>query len=176
MSRFCPDFSLKIYQKSRFFTKKKWKAYTKGKCINFGSYNYLEFAQNNGKCAAESAQALRQFGVAPCCSRKEFGTNLLHTKLEKITAQFLDVDDAIIFGMGFATNAFDLPALLSPGCLALSDEMNHSSIILGLKLSGAVVKVYKHNNTKDLEQLIKQSIIDGQPNGQNWNENFSHLQ
>ena len=145
---------------------------TKSICINFGSYNYLGFAQNNGECAADSEQSLRKFGVASCCSRKELGTNLLHIQLEKITAQFLDVDDAIIFGMGFATNAFNLPALLLPRCLALSDELNHSSIILGLKLSGAFVKVYKHNNTKDLEKLIKQSIIDGQPNGQNWTKIF----
>lgn len=56
-------------------------------------------------------------------------------------AEFLGVDDVIIFGMGFATNVLNLPALLGPGCLVLSDEFNHASIILGMKVSGATVKV-----------------------------------
>lgn len=70
--------------------------------------------------------------------------------------------------MGFATNALNLPSLLSPGCLVISDEKNHASIILGLRLSGATIKVYKHNNVKSLEQIIEKSIVNGQPNGKPW--------
>lgn len=93
----------------------------------------------------------------------------MHNELETLTAQFLGVDDAIVFGMGFATNSLNLPSLLSPGCLVVSDEKNHASIILGLRLSGATVKVYKHNNVKDMEKVIESSIIKGQPkSGRPW--------
>lgn len=59
------------------------------------------------------------------------GTSEQHVELERLTAKFLNVEDAIVFGMGFATNALNLPTLLSPGCLVVSDEKNHASIILG---------------------------------------------
>lgn len=96
------------------------------------------------------------------------GTNPLHNELETLTAQYLGVEDAIVFGMGFATNSLNLPSLLSPGCLVLSDEKNHASIILGLRLSGATVRKYRHNDTKDLEKLIERSIIDACRKGQPW--------
>jgi serine palmitoyltransferase len=96
------------------------------------------------------------------------GTNSLHGELEALTAQFFGVEDAIVFGMGFATNSLNLPSLLSTGCLVISDEKNHASIIVGLKLSGATVKVYKHNNSKDLERVLEDAIIKGQKDGKPW--------
>jgi len=70
----------------------------------------------------------------------------IHDELEKLTAKFLGVEDAIVFGMGFATNSLNLPSLVSKGCLVLSDEKNHASLILGLRLSGAVIQIFKHNS------------------------------
>lgn len=67
-------------------------------------------------------------------------------ELERTTARFIGTEDAIVFGMGFATNALNLPSLVSPGCLVLSDEKNHASLILGLRLSGATIKVFRHNS------------------------------
>lgn len=72
----------------------------------------------------------------------------IHNELEKLTARFMGVEDAIVFGMGFATNALTLPSLVGKGCLVLSDAKNHASLILGLRLSGAVVRVFKHNSTQ----------------------------
>lgn len=70
---------------------------------------------------------------------------LIHNELEELTAKFLQVEDAIVFGMGFATNALNLPSLITPGCLVLSDEKNHASLIIGLRISGAVTQVFHHN-------------------------------
>lgn len=67
----------------------------------------------------------------------------IHQELEKQMSEFLGVEDTITFGMGFATNVLNLPSLLGPGCLVFSDEYNHASLILGLRLSGATVKVSK---------------------------------
>jgi serine palmitoyltransferase len=92
----------------------------------------------------------------------------LHSELEELTAKFLGVEEAIVFGMGFATNALNLPSILSPGCLVISDEKNHASIILGLRLSGATIKVYNHNDTKHMESVIQKAIVNGQPNAKPW--------
>lgn len=88
---------------------------------------------------------IKKYGWAIGSSRQELGTNSLHLELEQLTAEFLGVDDAIVFGMGFATNTLNLPAIMNPECLVLSDEYNHASIIIGIRLSGATSIVYKHN-------------------------------
>lgn len=100
-------------------------------------------------------------GLALCSSRVELGNTQLHNDLEKLTARYLGVEDAIVFGMGFATNSLNLPSLLSPGCLVVSDEKNHASIILGIRLSGATTKVFKHNNMKDLERVLRTNVVNG---------------
>jgi len=72
----------------------------------------------------------------------------IHNELEKLTARFLGVEDAIVFAMGFATNALNLPTLVGEGCLVLSDEKNHASLILGLQLSAAVIRTFRHNGKR----------------------------
>lgn len=136
---------------------------TQTRCLNLGSYNYLGFAAADGPCADDSAKMIEKRGLAYCSSRQELGTSFLHQDLEALTAKFLGTEDAIVFGMGFATNALNLPTLMSPGCLVLSDEKNHASIILGLRLSGATIKVFKHNNMKDLERVLRDALVYGQP-------------
>ena len=60
--------------------------------------------------------------------------------------------------MGFATNTLHLPRLLSSeGTLVLSDEKNHASIVLGVRLSGATVKIFRHNDVGHLESLLRQA-------------------
>lgn len=130
---------------------------TKTKCLNLGSYNYLGFAESSGPCAEAAIEAIYKYGVSTGATRQQYGTNDLHVELEKLTAEFLGVEDAITFGMGFATNALNIPALLSPGCLVVSDELNHASLILGIRLSGATVKVFHHNS----EYLILISSFKG---------------
>lgn len=141
---------------------------TETTCINLGSYNYLGFANNTGPCADEAIVSIEKYGISFCSPRLELGTNALHNELEALTAQFMGVEDAIVFGMGFATNALNLPSLISPGCLVVSDEKNHASIILGLRLSGATTRVYKHNNIESLEKVMEKAVVNGQPNGQPW--------
>lgn len=96
------------------------------------------------------------------------GTNQTHLQLEALTARFLMVDDAMVFGMGFDTNTTTLPCLLSSECIAMSDEMNHASIILGLKLSGAAIRIFKHNDMESLEEQLLDATLSGQPNGKPW--------
>lgn len=142
---------------------------TESKCLNLGSYNYLGFSANSNSCADNAIKTIQEHGIAMCSSRREVGSNPLHTELEELTARFLGAEDSIVFGMGFATNALNLPSLLSPGCLVISDEKNHASIILGLRLSGSIIRVFKHNNMKHLERVLQDAVFKGQPKtGESW--------
>jgi len=135
----------------------------KKRCINIGSYNYLGFAETEGPCRDAARATIQRLGVSSASTRNEIGHMEIHSELEKLTAEFLGAEDAICFGMGFATNALNLPSLLGPGCLVMSDTSNHASLILGLKLSGATVKVFRHNNCADLEKRLARAIIEGHP-------------
>lgn len=136
---------------------------TETKCLNLGSYNYLGFAESTGPCAEAAIKSIEDYGLAFCSTRSEFGTCPLHIELEELTAKFLGVEAAITCGMGFATNTMNIPTLLSPGCLVLSDEKNHASLILGLRLSGSTIQVFKHNDMNHLESVLQTAIIKGQP-------------
>ncbi|KAG8562017.1 hypothetical protein GDO81_015560 [Engystomops pustulosus] len=131
--------------------------------INMGSYNYLGFAQNSGFCAEASAVVLQQYGGGVCSTRQEMGNLDKHEELEHLVAEFLGVDAAMTYGMGFATNSMNIPALAGKGCLILSDELNHASLVLGARLSGATIRIFKHNNMQSLEKLLRDAIVHGQP-------------
>jgi hypothetical protein len=64
------------------------------------------------------------------------GTTSAHVELEELVARFVGKEAAITYGMGFATNSASIPALLGKGCLVLSDALNHSSIVAGVRGSG----------------------------------------
>jgi serine palmitoyltransferase len=81
-------------------------------CLNLGSYNYLGFSENSTICIEEDVKTVYNFSSSLCSSRQGFGTSTLHTELEKTVAKYLDKDDAVIFGMGFATNSTSIPALI----------------------------------------------------------------
>ena len=131
--------------------------------LNISSYNYLGFNQSRGGCADAVEEAIKLYGVSALGNREAGGTLDLHVHAERLVARFLGVEDAMLISQGFATNSATLPTLVSKGCLIISDELNHSSIRFGVRLSGAVVRQYKHNDMKDLENLLRESISQGQP-------------
>ncbi|KAG9336664.1 hypothetical protein JZ751_003011 [Albula glossodonta] len=131
--------------------------------INMGSYNYLGFAENTGLCAEAAAAVTSKYGVGVSSTRQEMGNLDRHEEMEKLVAKFLGVESAMAFGMGFATNSMNIPALTGKGCLILSDELNHASLVLGARLSGSTIRVFKHNNMQSLEKLLRDAIVHGQP-------------
>ncbi|KAK7901981.1 hypothetical protein WMY93_018750 [Mugilogobius chulae] len=131
--------------------------------INTGSYNYLGFAENNVDFLKTVAEKTQQYGVGVCSTRQEIANLSLHQELEQLVANFLGVESSMTFGMGFATNSMNIPALVGKGCLILSDELNHTSLILGARLSGATIRVFKHNNMHSLEKMLREAICSGQP-------------
>jgi len=133
------------------------------KCLNLGSYNYLGFAQNDGPVLESSVKAAGIYNVSNCASIVEGGYTAIHKELEQTIADFVGKESAIIFEMGYATNSTTIPALVKKGALVLSDGMNHASLVMGLRASGAYIKVFKHNDPSDLERVIRRSIAQGQP-------------
>ncbi|KAK5623437.1 Serine palmitoyltransferase 2 [Crenichthys baileyi] len=131
--------------------------------INMGSYNYLGFAESTGTCADAAIEATQIYGVGAGSTRCEMGNLDIHEELEELVARFLGVEASMAFGMGFATNSMNIPALTGKGCLILSDELNHASLVLGARLSGSTIRVFKHNNMQSLEKLLRDAIVHGQP-------------
>lgn len=136
---------------------------TRTRALNLSSYNYLGFAQARGGCADAVEEGIRRYGIGACGARLEGGTLDLHQQTEQLVAKFLGKEDALISSMGFATNSAILPALVNKGCLVISDELNHASIRYGVRLSGANVRTFKHNNMEALESLLREVISQGQP-------------
>lgn len=136
---------------------------TTTQCLNMSSYNYLGFAQSIGPCAEAVEETIRKNGITMSASRTEGGTSELHLRVEDLIARFVGKESAMVSSMGFGTNATVLPSLVSKGCLIISDELNHTSIRFGSRLSGAVTKIFKHNDMADLERLLRVEIAQGQP-------------
>ena len=131
--------------------------------LNMSSYNYLGFAQSEGPCADFVEENIKRYGVTVNSARADVGTSDLHVEAEELIARFVGKESAMVFSMGFGTNATAFPALIGKGCLVISDELNHASIRFGARLSGAMIEMFKHNDVKDLERLLREVISQGQP-------------
>uniref|UniRef100_A0A8B9X3D5 serine C-palmitoyltransferase n=1 Tax=Bos mutus grunniens TaxID=30521 RepID=A0A8B9X3D5_BOSMU len=131
--------------------------------INMGSYNFLGLAAKYDESMRTVKEVIETYGLGVGSTRQEMGTLDKHKELEDLVAKFLNVEAAMVFGMGFATNSMNIPALVGKGCLILSDELNHASLVLGARLSGATIRIFKHNNVQSLEKLLRDAVIYGQP-------------
>lgn len=132
-------------------------------CLNLSSYNYLGFAQSSGQCTDTARRALDRFGPCVGAPRISGGTSAYHLASEKIVADFVGKESALIYSMGYGTNATVFSALVDKNCLVISDELNHASIRFGVRMSGAVIRIFKHNDMEDLEHLLREQISQGQP-------------
>ncbi|OWZ62050.1 hypothetical protein AYX15_05776 [Cryptococcus neoformans] len=136
---------------------------TTTRALNVSSYNYLGFASSTGGCADAVEMAIKRYGVASAGARHEASTTDLHLQCEKLVAKFLGVEASMVVSMGYATNSTTIPALVGKGCLVISDEFNHASIRAGVRMSGASMRWYKHNDMDVLENLLREVISQGQP-------------
>jgi serine palmitoyltransferase len=72
----------------------------------------LGFAQNSGPCSEQAINSIEKYGVTTCSTRHELGSQKYMKELESLMAEYLNVEDCIAFGMGFATNALNIPTLV----------------------------------------------------------------
>ena len=106
---------------------------------------------------------MKKYGISLGSTRSIAGTSDLHLEVEDLVAKFVGKQSSMVFSMGFGTNAAAFPSLVSKGCLIISDELNHASIRYGARLSGAIIDMFKHNDMRDLERLLREAISQGQP-------------
>jgi serine palmitoyltransferase len=131
--------------------------------LNMSFYNYLGFAQSSGPCADDVYTTISTYGISSASPSLEVGTSDLTVEVEREIANFVGKEDAMIFSMGFSTNATSFPALVGPRCLIISDELDHASVRVGARLSGAAIESYKHNDMDDLEKVLRKQICDKRP-------------
>ncbi|OLY80631.1 Serine palmitoyltransferase 2 [Smittium mucronatum] len=131
--------------------------------LNLASYNYLGFAQSHGYCADQVEERILDNAVSIPSPRNQGGQTKLLLEAEALVSRYLGVEDTVIISMGYATNSSIIPLLVEKGCLIISDDLNHSSLVSGSRLSGSSIKTFKHNDAKDLERVLRQSISQGQP-------------
>ncbi|KRH93917.1 Serine palmitoyltransferase [Pseudoloma neurophilia] len=132
--------------------------------INLSSYNYLGFGTNDMDILKHDFAVMDMFPVNYPGTTKDIGTNPINRLLERHIAEFLKKEDAIVFPMGFGTNSANIPIISDNNTLILSDELNHTSIIFGSKMSPGLIKPFAHNDMENLEELLRYHISRGQPN------------
>ncbi|CAJ1992846.1 serine palmitoyltransferase [Leishmania donovani] len=130
--------------------------------VNMGSYNYLGFAEDTQSITHEVLDSIDDYGLASCSAPQELGQSALVSCLEREFAEFLGKEDAIVCGMGFATNFRGLPTLFGKETLVLSDSLNHSSLVNGVRSSGAKVKVFQHDHFGQVEKCLREGVVLGQ--------------
>lgn len=121
--------------------------------INLSSNNYLGFA-NHPKLKEAAIKSVEKYGVGSGAVRTIIGNMDIHEELEVKLAKFKREEAVMVFQSGFNCNAGAIQAITNKGDLIISDELNHASIIDGVRLSRADKAVFKHSDMKDLERVL----------------------
>ena len=124
--------------------------------VNFCANNYLGLA-NHPDLIEAAKEGVDKFGFGLASVRFICGTQDVHKELERRIADFLGTEDTILYAACFDANGGLFETLLDKECAVISDELNHASIIDGIRLSKAARFRYTHNDMADLERCLKES-------------------
>lgn len=124
--------------------------------LQLSSNNYLGLT-GHPDIQAAAIEAIRQYGAGSGSVRTIAGTLAVHDELERELADFKGTEAALVFQSGFATNQGALSSLLGTDELVISDELNHASIIDGIRLTKAERRIYAHKDMDQLEQRLKEN-------------------
>lgn len=128
--------------------------------INFCANNYLGLS-SHPRVVAAAKKAIDTHGYGMSSVRFICGTQDIHKELEKKISEFLGMEDTILYAAAFDANGGVFEPLLGAEDAIISDELNHASIIDGVRLCKAMRYRYKHNNMGDLEQQLKEARAAG---------------
>ncbi len=132
--------------------------------ISLSSNNYLGLATHPHLVRA-ALDAVRDLGVGSGAVRTIAGTMELHEELERRLAAFKHTEAVLTFQSGFTANSGVIPTLTGERDLIVSDELNHASIIDGVRLSKAARAVFPHRDVDGLETVLREARAKGGPNG-----------
>src|SRR5208337_1653551 len=130
-----------------------WTIVSGKKVLMLCSNNYLNLT-NHPKVKRAALEAIEKFGAGSGSVRPIAGTMQAHVELEKALAKYKRTESSLAYSTGFAANAGLIPQLAGEGDLIISDELNHGSIIDGVRLSRAERAVYKHGDSEDLGRVL----------------------
>ncbi|WP_019010578.1 glycine C-acetyltransferase [Deinococcus aquatilis] len=128
--------------------------------VNLASNNYLGFA-DHPEIKARATEYVQTWGAGAGAVRTIAGTLQIHEDFETQLAEFKHTGSALVLQSGFTTNQGVLGTLLQPGDVVVSDELNHASIIDGLRLTKATKKIYKHSDPADLDRVLSENDTEG---------------
>uniref|UniRef100_A0A671S777 2-amino-3-ketobutyrate coenzyme A ligase, mitochondrial-like n=1 Tax=Sinocyclocheilus anshuiensis TaxID=1608454 RepID=A0A671S777_9TELE len=129
---------------------------SRGDILNFCANNYLGLS-SHPEVVKAGIDALQKYGAGLSSVRFICGTQNIHKNLEEKLAQFHEREDCILYASCFDANAGLFEVLLGPDDAVVSDELNHASIIDGIRLCRAKRFRYKHMDLNDLEEKLKES-------------------
>jgi glycine C-acetyltransferase len=133
------------------------RAHIDGKAvINLSSNNYLGL-NTHPQLREAATRAIEDLGVGTGAVRTIIGTMAIHEELERKLAQFKHTEATLVLQSGFTANAAVIGPILADGDLVISDELNHASIIDGIRLTKAARRVYPHGDTDALEQILRET-------------------
>ncbi|ADH99326.1 glycine C-acetyltransferase [Salisediminibacterium selenitireducens] len=124
--------------------------------IQLSSNNYLGLT-NHPRLKLAAVRAADQFGAGTGSVRTIAGTFSMHEDFEKQLAAFKHTEAALVFQSGFTANQAVLASILTKEDVVISDELNHASIIDGIRLTKAARKIYKHVDLNSLEEALQAS-------------------
>ena len=122
--------------------------------LNFSSNDYLGLA-NDPILKRAASKAIEEFGAGSGSARLICGSQSPHHQLENALAAFKGTESAICFSSGYAAALGVLPVVVGEGDTVVIDKLVHASLIDGVRLSGAKLRVFKHNNLEDLERILQ---------------------
>jgi glycine C-acetyltransferase len=124
--------------------------------INLSSNNYLGLT-THPKVINAAVEATEKWGAGSGSVRTIAGTMDLHEELERKLADFKHTEAALVFQSGFTSNSGIIPVVVEEGDVILSDELNHASIIDGIRLTKAARNIWKHADMDSLEAALRES-------------------
>jgi glycine C-acetyltransferase len=127
-----------------------------GRVINFCANNYLGLA-NNEEVKNAASKSIEEWGFGLSSVRFICGTQRIHLELEKRVSSFIGMEDAILYCAAFDANGGVFEPLFDEHSAIISDELNHASIIDGVRLCKAKRFRYKHSDMKDLERCLEEA-------------------
>jgi glycine C-acetyltransferase len=128
------------------------------------SNNYLGLS-NHPRLKRAAVEAVEKYGAGSGSVRPIAGNMDIHIELERRLARFKDTEASLVYQTGFAANAGLIPQLVGSGDLIVSDELNHGSIIDGVRLSRADRAVYRHSDTAHLKEVLEEAERHAPPHG-----------
>jgi 8-amino-7-oxononanoate synthase len=139
----------------------RWLEYSQGtkvvwegrRFVNFSSNDYLGLAQHP-KLKAAATEATERWGTGAGAARLVCGTLPVHRQLEEAIAKFKGTAAALAFGSGYAAAVGTICALVGRGDVVIIDKLVHASLVDGARLSGAKLRVFRHNDVDDLERIL----------------------